>query len=199
MNMYKKTLVAFGLTLLAFEACHGMEQFNQLKSQLNNSFTNLFTPKAPDTFGLTTLKNNERIPMKLANFNTAIKNIVEFVQTNNRGRLLQASANLTEANNVLIMEATKLITMLGEMRNRLQATNNFATGLFNSQTGARSFYTDLGNIQDRIREIRNILRPKVDDYKSTGQKESYALLMDALQNIYDAAAIVRDQLQPHLK
>lgn len=199
MNTYKKTILALGITLLGFQACHATEQFDRLKSQLNDAFTNLFTPQAPDRFGLATLKNNERIPMKLANFNTAIKNIVEFVQKNNRGLLLQSSANLTQANDILILETTTLLSLLGEMRNRLQARGTFATDLFNTQTGARNFYIDLGNIQNRIREIRNILRPKVDDYKSTGQKESYTLLMDALQNIYDAAALVRDQLQPHLK
>lgn len=199
MNTYKKTVIASGIALLAFQASYATPAFDKAKSQLDTAFKALFDPM-PDKFSFMTFKKDERAPIKLTNFNAAIKTVEQFVKTNNKGLILGASTALDQASKTLVVETVKLITILNDMRKRLIEKGNFATEQWGSQseiersiTGAQQFHIELVNIRDRIKPIRDALRVKVDDYKSTGQKEAYALLVDALQDIHDAIEIVRNQ------
>jgi hypothetical protein len=188
----KKRIITFGLMLIAFNACHATAEFDTLKASLDNAFNELFDP-APEKFGLVAFKKDPYAPKKLANFNSIIKKINQFVTTHNKGLVFGASTNLDQANKTLVTESNNLLSMLGTMRQRLIEKGNFADR-WDSQTSATQFHIDLVNMRDHIKPIRDTLRTKADDYRSTGQKESYALLVDALQDLHDGIEIVRNAL-----
>jgi hypothetical protein len=192
MNTYKKTILASGIALLAFHACHATPEFDKLKVQLDKSFKALFNP--PEPFVLGRFGRDAQAKTKLNNLHAALLHVAPFVKNNNKGLILGASTTLTQANEMLVDETTKLMTVLNEMRNRLAATNNFTGEGWDSVTNAQRFHVELVNIRDRIKPMRDTLRTKADDYKSTGQKEAYSLLVDALQDLHDGIEIVRGQL-----
>ena len=182
--MYKKTLLASSIALLAFNLSHATPEFDKAKSQLDTAYNALFS-----NFAYRGLRSDTNFAQKLANFTAAMRNVEQFVKTNNKGVLFGASSALEQAANTLLSEDTKLKGTLLGIQNQLKQ----AEGL--TPTKATMSFIDLGNLKERVKNAQNILRPKINDYTSTGQKEAWGLLIYALQILHNSATIAHDQLR----
>ena len=189
MNSYKKTVIASGIALLAFQACHATPEFDRLKSQMAETFNPVFEPANSI---LTKLTKDAQIKTKLNNFHKALLDIGLFVKNNSKGMIFE-SGILTQTNESLVTETNALMANLNEMSERLKKTKNLA-GEHQSKTEAQVFFINFGDLKNKIATIKEILQPMANKYTSIGQKESFMLLMDALQTLSNAAENIRSSM-----
>ena len=159
MNTYKKTILASGIALVAFQACKATAEFDKLKNQMDTTFKALFDP-VPDKFILIKFGKDAQAKAKLNNFHKAILDVAVFVKNNNKGLILGASSTLTQANETLALQTNDLANTLTDMKERLAATNTLAGKGWDTVTNAQQDAINLANIQDKDKTTKRYIAPQ---------------------------------------
>lgn len=188
MSNFKNLHLAIILALFSFQVT---AQVAKLQSDLAGTFEKVFIP---ENSVLHKFMHDGTIATKLDDFHKKILEIALFVNNNNKGLILGASSTLTEANNALVTETAKFVSSLKEMAQRLQNKKTLEGDGNASYVEGQRFHIDFSNMLPRITKAEGTLKPKINDYKSTGQKEAYAVLMDGFKTLSNAIENVKKSM-----
>lgn len=182
--------IAFLLIIISGNIYAAAAPFNTVKTQIDTAFKAFFDNPEIKNFVIT-VRRDADLDSKIKKFNDALPEVLLFVKENNKGLLGKSSDNLANASTVIANEGPRLVASLMRAKNYVVAKDTL------EQESARIVYYELEHMLGRLNEAINKLAPLEKNYSSTGQKESFALLMLALNKLKEATVISINRIRNH--